>query len=266
MATITNKKPEFNLRIFLTNRKSLGIAILLGLVSVGLVVFAIIPQFQETLSLNTELEREQPKLENLQRKLVELENIQFSPEFSQREIVEAALPSKKPLLELLTSLNTISVANNVSISEFSLNPGLIATTAAELQAASRQANAEGVDTLQVEMTVMGSFQNVGAFLIDLEKISPFTTITQLALASRNQGDDFTEEARDIQAKIITDSYFFTQSVSAAVEAPLPTLTQREQQVLEELTQFSTVDLPEQLEVSGGGLQDLFGVDPLEFEE
>lgn len=250
----------------MVNRKSLAVAIGLGIVSACLVIFAIIPQFQETLELNSQLNTEKPKLDRLQRKLVELDNIQFSPEFSQREIVEAALPSRKPLLELLTSLHTISEADNVSITEFFLNPGLVATDEASIVAeAARRRNTVGVDTIEVEMTVSGTFDDVGKFLIDLEKISPFTTIVQLGLSSRVSGDDFTEQARDMQAQIITQSYFFTQSIAASVEAPLPVLNQLEQNVLRDLADFSTIDLPEQLEITGGGLEDLFGVDPLLFE-
>jgi len=261
-------KNQFNYRTFLVNRKSMATAIGLFVVSAALVFLAIIPQFRETLGLNSQLNNEKPKLAKLQKKLVELDNIQFSPEFSQKEVVEAALPSKKPLLELLTSLNTISEADQVVISEFSLNPGLIATSEAEIQAEAKKSSKknEGVDGIDVEMTVVGTFTNVGKFLIDLEKISPFTTITQLELSSRASGDDFTQQASDIQAKITTTSYFFTQSVAASVEAPLPTLSQPEVNVLTELANFSNVDLPEQLEITGGGLEDLFGVDPLQFEQ
>lgn len=262
----TDTKRQLNYRTFLVNRKSLAVGIGLSAVSAGLVLFAIIPQFQEILGLNSQLTNEKPKLERLQRKLVELDNIQFSPEFSQRAIVDAALPSKKPLLELLTSLHTISEADSVSIDDFSLSPGLVATSEAEIVAdANRRANAEGVDTIDVEMTVTGTFANVSKFLINLEKISPFTTITQLGLSSRNSGDDFDEQASDMQAKITIQSYFFTQSIAASVEAPLPTLNALEQNVLSDLADFSNVDLPEQLEITGGGLEDLFGVDPLEFE-
>lgn len=265
MAT-NGKKNQFNYRTFIVNRKSLAVAIGLSLVSVCLVVFAIIPQFQETLGLNSQLNTEKPKLDRLQRKLVELDNIQFSPEFSQREIVEAALPSKKPLLELLTSFHTISEADNVSITEFFLNPGLVATDEAAIVAdAARRRNTVGVDTIEVEMTISGTFEDVGKFLIDLEKISPFTTIVQLSLSSRVTGDDFTQQASDMQANIVTQSYFFTQSVAASVEAPLPVLNELEQNVLRDLADFSNIDLPEQLEITGGGLEDLFGVDPLLFE-
>lgn len=250
----------------MTNRKHMGVAILLATVSVGLFFFAIIPQFQEFLSLNSELRKETPRLENLQQKLVELENIQFTPEFAQAEIVNDALPSKKPLLELLTSLNTIAVANRIQIENFDLNPGIIASDTAELQElAKKSLSKDGIDTLDVAMNTVGSFSNIQQFLIDLEKISPFTTINTLSLNSRKSGDDFDAQEKEMDATLTTKSYFFTQTVSAAVEAPLPTLTTKEQEVLSDLSEFSSSDLPEQLEITGGGIQDLFGVDPVIFE-
>lgn len=260
------KNPQFNAKIFFSTRRNLAVAIGLFVTSALLVVFAIIPQIQQSLELNQELAQEKPRLDKLKQKLVELQNIQFTPEFAQAEIVNSALPSKKPLLELLTSLNTIAVTNSVTIEDFSLNPGLIATDAAGLQAAlTQRKSATAVDTLDVEMNVLGTFANVGKFIIDLEKISPFTTINKLSLSSIQSGDDFTGEQKDMRVQLVTKSYFFTQTVSASIEAPLPELSQKEQAVLQDLTQFSKNDLPEQIEITGGGLEDLFGVDALLFE-
>ena len=259
-------KKSLNIDMFITNRKKMAIAILLGLVSLGLLFLAIIPQFNEFLSLRNELRKETPKLTKLKQKLVELENIQFSPEFSQSKIVNSALPSKKPLLELLSSLNSIAAASSIQIEEFDLNPGAIASDAAELQAYyTRELSKDGIDTLDISMNAVGSFANIQVFLINLEKISPFTTIKTLSLNSRKRGDDFDAQELDMQASLTTESHFFTQTVSAAVEAPLPVLNNKEQDVLKELSEFSSSDLPEQLEIKGGGLEDLFGVDPIEFE-
>ncbi|MBP7740728.1 hypothetical protein KA089_00925 [Candidatus Woesebacteria bacterium] len=263
---IKDKKP-ININMILTNRKQMVFSVAIGFAIVGILFFAIIPQFQQFLSLRAELEKETPKLTKLKQKLIELENIQFTPEFAQSSIVNSALPSKKPLLELLTSLNTIATSNSIQIENFDLNPGIIASDTAELQAyyARQQSTKDGVDTLEVSMNAIGTFDNVQSFLIDLEKISPFTTINTLKLNSRRRGDDFDEQEQDMQAILTTKSHFFTQSVSAAIEAPLPELSSKELDVLKELANFSSSDLPEQLKIQGGGLEDLFGVDPIQFE-
>jgi len=260
-----NQKP-LNIEMIITNRRQMVIAVLLGVVSFGLILFAIVPQFREFLSLKSELDNETPRLVKLKQKLVELENIQFTPEFAQSEIVNDALPSKKPLLELLSSLSSIAAASSVQIKDFDLNPGIIASDTAELQAYyAKELSKDGIDTLDVSMNVVGSFENIQVFLINLEKISPFTTITTLSLNSQVRGDDFDQQERDMLAKLTTKSHFFTQTVSAAIEAPLPILSTKEQDVLKELASFSSSDLPEQLEIKGGGLEDLFGVDPINFE-
>ncbi len=261
------KKKNFNFKNFLVNRKNMGLAILLGLVAFFLVFLAIIPQFNKFLELTREFKLEKPKLEQLNKKLLGLENISFTPEFAQANVVEQALPSKKPLLEFLASLNAIATQDQVQIENFSLNPGVISSNSAELhEEYKKKNNKSGVDTLDVSMNVVGSFKNIQEFLIDLEKISPFTTINTLSLNSRKRGDDFNSKESDMQADLTTKSYFFTQTVASAVTAPLPVLNTREQEVLKELATFSNSDLSEQLEVEGGGLEDLFGVNQLEFED
>lgn len=252
--------------MIITNRKQMLISVVLGVVSFGLVFLAIIPQFQEFWTLKSELDKEIPRLTKLKQKLVELENIQFTPEFAQSEIVNNALPSKKPLLELLSSLSSIAAESSVQIKDFDLNPGIIASDTAELQAYyAKKLSKDGIDTLDISMNAVGSFENIQVFLINLEKISPFTTINTLSLNSSVRGDDFNEQELNMLAKLTTKSHFFTQTVSAAIEAPLPILSFKEQNVLEELASFSSSDLPEQLEIKGGGLEDLFGVDPINFE-
>lgn len=263
---MTNNKKPLNIEMILNNRKQMVISVIFGIVSIGLLFLAIIPQFKEFLSLKSEFDKEVPRLSKLKQKLVELENIQFTPEFAQSEVVNNALPSKKPLLELLSSLSSIAAASSVKIEDFDLNPGIIASDTAELQAYyAKELSKDGIDTLDVSMNAVGSFENIQVFLINLEKISPFTTINTLSLNSRVRGDDFNEQELDMIAKLTTKSHFFTQTVSAAIEAPLPILNSKEQDVLKELASFSSSDLPVQLEIEGGGLKDLFGVDPIDFE-
>lgn len=268
-----NNKAKFNLRIFLATRQYLAGTLLLAFLSIGLLIGLLIPKINTTLATREKFESEKPKLERLKRKLTEVENISFTPEFKDTKIVEEALPSKKPLLEFLTSLNTISVANNVKIESFGLNPGLIASSsatgngqgAANTKAKSANGNnaESGTDILMSEMVLIGKFANIQKFLIDIEKISPFTKINTLSIAPKNRSQDFDNDV-EIQAFLSTKTYFFTQSVKATVEAPLPKITEKELDVLQELATFSKSDLPPQIDVTGGGLEDLFGVDPYEF--
>lgn len=251
---------QSQLRIWFNTRRSLLAAVTVVLASVAILVFGVWNQLQELVELRSQVSAEQPKLERLERKLLELQNIHFIPEFAQAELVNAALPSRKPLVELLTSLGTMSSASEVRIDNFRLSPGLIATESA--QSATR-GSSRGIDSLELSMRVSGQPVAVREFLMLVEKMTPFTTITRLSVDARSlQADD-----RDLTmtAQLVTETYFFTQTVEAAIEAPLPQLTEAEQRVLAELTAFTEHDFPEQTEIIGG-LEDLFGADPLEFLE
>jgi Tfp pilus assembly protein PilO len=250
-----------NWRIFFATRRYLIATIAAVGVVCLLVIFVMIPQFNEMLALRSKLQAEQPKLDRLQQKLAELDDIQFTPEFIQAHVVNEALPSYKPLLELLTSLNTAAVSTGVTIRDFKISPGLIATESAQLSVRSGRTGA--IDSLEVNMRVAGEFGRMQDFLLLVEKVTPFTTITQLTMGIQGIGlvaDPEEYEQKVINATLTTKTYFFTQSISAAVEAPLPRLTAKDQEVLRDLAAFDLTELPEQKEIIGGGLEDLFDLE------
>ncbi|MFZ1721444.1 MAG: hypothetical protein WAU07_02980 [Microgenomates group bacterium] len=258
---------DFNVSIFMATRKQMASAIALSVVGVGLLLFGVIPQARQAIELQAQLEKEKPKLMQLERKLSDLENVKFTPEFGQADIVDAALPSKKPLLELMMSLSSIAVETGVVIQDFEINPGEIASDSASLEAIKPTVRARGtsaaVGFMEFDLEILGTFEQVQSFLILVEKISPFTTINTLTLGT---GDDTnTEGVPLIQTSLTTKTYYFTQPVKTTVEAPLPQLNNQDIIVLEELATFVGTDLPEQNEVLGGGLEDLFEVDQLNFD-
>lgn len=257
-----NGKKEINWEIFFRTRQYLLYTIGLGLLSVGLVLLAAIPQFQQAVDLRSEYQQEEPKLSKLKQKLASLESVRFTPEFAQVDVVNQALPSKKPLLELMVSLSNIAIETGATIESFEISPGIVASDAAEVQANSKRvANQGAVDTLDVTMSVTGSDTAVQSFIREVEQMAPFTTITQLSLTSLLSNSSEAQR----EALLSTSTFFFTKSVKATVEAPLPQLSAPEQAVLASLSELVPSQLPEQTEITGGGLEDLFGVDPLLFE-
>lgn len=257
----TAKKQEFNYKIIWITRRKLVYTVALVALGLAIIAFAIYPQIQESLSLQSLYSREQPQLEKLQAKLLDLRSIDSTTEYAQADIVNAALPSRKPLLEFLTSLNSIAVSNNITINNFQLSPGQISTESAGTTSQTRQRVAS-VDTLELELEIEGSFDALQKFLLDIEKISPFTTITRLSLGQGASAADRGTN-RPIKASLSTSTYFFIQSIKATVDAPLPKLTALDRNVLIALTQFQNYDLPVQTEIVGGGVEDPFGVDKLQ---
>ncbi|MBP9819686.1 hypothetical protein KBC79_03030 [Candidatus Woesebacteria bacterium] len=256
---------QLNLKVFLATRQYFVATVGLGIFSVLLVLAAILPQLNASWTLFNQWQAEKPKLEKLKAKLVELQNVQFTAEYGQKQIVESALPSHKPLLELLSSLNNIAAVHQVTIDHFQINPGEIASDAASLAPNNKKKNTTGpnnVDSLDLELKVSGTFEDVTNFLVTVEKVAPFTSIRSMSFGDKDKDTEVLAN-RVLEATLQTRTYFFTQSVKATIEAPLPKLTAQDQQVLGELASFSTIELPDQTEVVGG-VEDLFDADELQF--
>lgn len=255
-------KREINWQLLIRTRKYLFYTIGLALVSAGIVALAIVPQTKLIWDNYQQHQAELPKLSRLEQKLTSLETIRFSPEFAQVDLVNQVLPSRKPLQELMVSLSSISSSTGVTIKHFEISPGIVASDAAAVAAQVRGPSQSGIDTLDVSLTVEGSDLEVQNFIQSVENMAPFTMITQLALTTK-LGES--EQSRR-EAEMSTSTYFFTQSIRATVEAPLPQIATAEQQLLASLNDLVPITVPEQHLIVGGGLEDLFGVDPLLFEE
>ncbi len=253
-------KSQINFKVIWTTRKYMVFTVGIVALIVCLVAFGMYPQVAAVLKLRAEYQNEKPKLDKLQAKLAELQNVLFTEEFVHAPLVNEALPSNKPLLEFLTSLNTIAVVNEIAVTNFEINPGIIATDASQVNQASKAKGS--VDSLELSLEIEGSFDQLQAFLLDIERISPFTTITTLSLGKGASAADRGTD-RLISASLTTKTYFFVQTIKATVEAPLPKLGANDRNVLNALAEFQASDLPEQTEIIGGGVEDPFGVGKLE---
>lgn len=254
------KFDQATIRILLATRKPFLFALGIGITAFILITAIMIPQIQETISLYGKLNAELPKTDLLKKKLAALESVVNTAEYAQIEIVDDALPSKKPLLELLMSLYTVSSQTGILIQQFQLSPGLVASDSTVLSNQPTNRSQDSYDSIEVNMNVSGTFKQIQEFLVQVEKASPFTTVTEMNITGELSGDTVADkQTRVFQADLTTKTYFFTQPISVRVETPLPVLAVKEQNVLAALASFIPNTLPEQKEIQGGGLEDLFGV-------
>lgn len=253
------------LKIFWSTRKSLVMAMMLILGGLVLVSAVVVPQVQQSMKLYRDMKKEEPKLEKLKQKLASLDQIQFSPEYAQIATVEDALPSKKPLLELMVGLSQVSQETGAIVSEFHLSPGLVATDSTQLSTTKAD-----YDQLQLDLVVEGTFKQIQDFLIGVERVSPFTTIVSMEIGNQinTNTDQFIQDGENaiFSAKLKTETYFYTQPIQSRIDSPLPVLSANELDVLSALTSFKPTELPEQTDIRGGGLQDLFQLNPTQLQE
>lgn len=255
MALKTKKKT--NPIIFWRTRQYLILSIIFALVSALILAVATYPQIQATISLRDKIKTLDRKNEELKTKLERLKSITFDPSYEQAEVADSALPSKKPLSELLANLDTISTANNVTIVEYQLTPGQVATDSAQLNVG--KGKDKELDKLSISYTIQGNKDDVNNFLTAIEQISPFTTITKMTVSTSER------EGKQIStARLTSETYFFIQSIKTTVETALPVINDYDQQVLRSLANFSLPQVSKQVEIVGGGLEDPFRVAPLNF--
>ncbi|MDQ3008479.1 MAG: hypothetical protein M3Q81_02690, partial [bacterium] len=212
------------------------------------------------------------KLESLRMKALELEDVTSPQTSGQINRVNLILPSRKPLLELLGSLNAAAASNRVSFQGIELSPGSIATEAATTQVPSgrtsgrtQQPSAAVVESMKIELSLSGELANISQFIESIENTAPLTTVTKLSLANKGSENRASQEGI-FTASLAVETYFYTRTVSSAIETALPKLTSQDQGILRELEGFALPEPVTQAQIMGGGLGDLFGVSQPELEE
>lgn len=262
------KKKKFNSRIFLRTRRYILLAGVLVLALLGIIFFAIIPQTQEIFSLRDDIQKEKPRYEQLVKKFRQLDAVEITSEFQQKELIEATLPSKKPLLELLEGLNTAALASGIVVEEFNLSPGVIATESAvptppPVKKGRKARNQVAVQGMEVNFTIAGSFEQIQRFTEVVEQIAPFTTITSLELSNPKQRPS-SDGGQLFTAEIVTETSYYTASITTNIDAPLPVLSEQDKLVLSKLEPFVESNLPKQDSIQEGGAEDLFKIEGLRF--
>lgn len=261
------KKPEINFKSLTTNRRYLLFSGLSALVALLVTFSGIAPQINSLFDLRREIEAGQEKTAILRQKTIDLENIDAQEAFNSLASVDKILPSKKPLLELLTSLNVVAGKNNIVFMDMSLSPGKIASESAEFlgvakktskkKKAQPQKKNDGYDTLIVELEIAGLFSDVQQFFLDVERVAPLTTITSLSIDIKS--DNIIKPSDEVQAELVLSSYYFTQSITANVSSSLPDIGRKEQAIIAEIKGYLFPTFNVQKQIRGGGLEDLFGL-------
>lgn len=263
---------DVNIRHLMDARRYLLFSVGVVLIAVLLLVLGFLPQITASQELFQKRGQESTRLKNLETKAQELEEMSSSPIVSQMYTVEKVLPSKKPLLEMLSSLNLSARESQVAITSLELTPGIISTESAAVDSSAANAKkrisatkSKVVDTLNVDLEVEGDITAMNSFIELVEKRAPLSTITSISLRKLSRGADAPTANDRFGATISVSSHFFAQSVTSSIESSLPKLNENQQQLLSELRSFLIPEEQIQREIQGGGLIDLFGVDQPDLE-
>jgi hypothetical protein len=257
---ILNQLNDFNLKLLYRSRRNLVVAMAFGLVALVLLILTY-TQVSAALQTNGKLSAKQRQVDQLNRKAQELEQLKFSPEFTQAAKINEVLPSHKPLLELLNNLNNVAGETRVAITEFEISPGEIATDSTEVSQRAGNKQQADYNELRLELTIVGGLNQVREFMDLIERVSPLTTITSLTI-DRKVGANVTEISNATRADLALNTYYYTKPISSTLSAPLPEISNEERRIFQEILQFSPSEIEEQTEIISGSNSDLFGIQGL----
>lgn len=273
------KNNNQNFKLILATRKRLILAIVLAWAAVGVAFFGIKSQVIALLDQRQELEKTRQELSQLKIKSSDLKQIEVSKQFQKKEKVDEVLPSHKPLLELLTNLQQAAMTTKVTLEEFSVSPGKVASVSAQplnvtdpKQKTKRSSSGRSYDTLDLKLIAKGESASVDEFTSLVERIVPFTTITDLKIKRQTvQASNLPEatasasssEVVTAEADISLSTYYFTQSISTTLAQQLPSIGDEEIEAFEKIQQFRPSDFQPVTQLKEGTVEDLFEVEGIE---
>ncbi len=257
---------NINIRHLLFGRRYLTSAVLMLIVALGIGILTLTMQVTRALDAYTSMKQEQVHLVALHKKMSGLDDMAAFQSSDARKKIDLALPSQKPLLQLLNSVNSAAEAGPVTIVKIETSPGKLASSSAGVAtdysalsggAAAGGQKINGVDILQIQVTIKGTLAQINGFVDKIETSVPITDLTRIRLASAGNAEQTNNQ---FEANLTLTSFYFTQPIVVALDTPLPETNGNEQEFLKTLDTFSfPADKPVQETIQGGGQQDLFGV-------
>jgi len=245
--------------LFWNTRKELVLAVLFFILSFLIIFIGIIQQISPIKANLSKLKDRETEEAKFLEKTKQLQQLAVDPNFKQSSNIDEVLPSHKPLLEILNNLNNVANTAEVTIKNFSLNPGEIASDTTKVKKSTTE---QRYDYLDLDFSVSGSLWKIQNFLSLIEQVTPISTITSISI-NRNIDEDKNAQA---QADLILRTFYFTQPIKTTITSPLPAIATTDQQILNNVNELIPNSLKEQNEIITGDRGNLFGIQGKSIEE
>lgn len=222
------EKRQLPLVTMLRSRRYLVLSVVSWLIMVLLLVLVVIPRIQMVLTLRSSSNASKLALEKLQDKATFLESFKNSEFDTLNSKVQRILPSNKPFLQMLATLEQLSSEQGVYFAGLDVNPGVIATESAAIAAKDAK---DGISTLGLELTIFGSSTQISGFMDKIPSIAPALDVKTFSSTVRtgNLATQATTGGAEAiyEANISLASLFAPIVGAASITQSLPTLTKDE---------------------------------------
>ncbi|MFC1653223.1 hypothetical protein ACFL1M_00045 [Patescibacteria group bacterium] len=214
--------------------KQYWVPIVSGLFILLSLFLVLIPSFSEISKTRFENKRIEKSLNDLNKKYSILDSLTESSLNGQVSLVEGALPSEKPVFNIINMIQAGAGTLGVVVDSFEFSPGSLATESAQLKNKSRKSSGVGdVEFINAEISVVGTFDQVLAFVDLIENSLPVTEVDSVSVSSGNI------EFGELKSNLLLKVYYSLPPTSIGkVSSPISELTDEQGSVIEEIKKYS----------------------------
>ncbi|HZZ98840.1 MAG TPA: hypothetical protein VFG51_02810 [Candidatus Saccharimonadia bacterium] len=163
------KKPQTPFLSILRIRRFLILSIASLIVIAILAFVVVVPRVQSILTLRDDITSQQHTLDTLQNKERFLESFKNAEFDALNEKLQRILPSTKPFLQTLASLEQLSLQENVIFAGLDVNPGEIASSSAVVSP--KDAHSD-LQKMELKMKIDGTSAQINSFINKVTTIAP----------------------------------------------------------------------------------------------
>ena len=192
------------------------------------VVYYIVPKFQQTLTSYRDLQAKSKELEHYQERQEDIERILHDERYndSMVSLVDRILYNYNPYTEVLLSIDQLAQKHRLTVSGLEYSPGLVATPSAQV--------ASSEESYPITFNVSGSYREITAFLLNLEKQAPFNSVSSARITN-----NYNDGSATAQVEVLAQ--YHLPKVLVSVETDLSPIGADEEKTLATLQEFQLND-------------------------
>lgn len=171
----------------------------ISLLIIGGVAFFCLNSVSQIVSNQQATQRAETEIEQIQAKIVRLNNLQQGELLELHSIVNQALPPEKPVFNSLQAVTSLAIESGVFVSELQSRPGSVATPSASILV-NPQTNTTNeqrkFSQLTMSLELEGPFSATSEFLRNLLDIVPLMELKTVRITTGRaggEGDEFSSE-------------------------------------------------------------------------
>lgn len=220
-------------------RTFFALSIVSWIIILILTLAVLVPRISQTLALRAHVVALRDDIAKKQTQLATLASLTQSQIVRDQEVLRGVLPQEKPVLPLLYSLDRLAIASQVSVSNFTISPGLLGTGSAKLDANVTPTTISPILlALPLKMNVTGQFENLRSFFTSLDSVVPFIQVDSIEFGV----------VQSTTAPVVASSSAYTADVKLSTlyigralkgDGDIVLFTKDQQDLLSQLTQAYT---------------------------